>query len=109
MILHKFFLTILPIIARVFPSNWKTKERRRYPQLWYCMPKNFNIKKTQCYPDGAFVYSNQKKRKILQSLCGTLTGHEISIIDRYGVCGIMDLHCRWCSKELQVPIIIKDS
>ena len=100
--IQRFFLLILPFIARVFPKNWR-KEGWKYPQLWYYMPKRWVRAKTERYPNGQFVLYRAKFRLKIEKVCEFLTGHEISKTEK-GSDGssFIDCQCRWCDKSIRV-------
>ena len=43
--MKRLILRILPWVARCHRRNWR-KDRRAYPQLWYCMPSIYRDEKT---------------------------------------------------------------
>lgn len=101
--LHKFFLFVLPFIARMHPKNWG-KDRQIYPQLWYCMPKRWVELKNEFYPNGQHKLRRAKPRLVIERICGVLTGHEISNTEfGYGGGGSIDRSCRWCDKNIPIP------
>lgn len=103
--IKKFFLFILPYIAKLFKQNRKSKNRLLYSQLWYCMPPSVKIVKTPFFPKGVVIHVNTKKRKFLQWLCKHLTGHEISRTEHGSDGGnYMDCHCRWCDELIRIPV-----
>lgn len=84
--IHSIVLRILPGIARFHPSN-KIEDREQYPQTWWLMPKN------------------KKLKKVVQYICGILSGHEISKTEKgYGGGKFIDCNCRWCDKAIKVPV-----
>jgi hypothetical protein len=78
-------------ISRLHPKNW-TQERWSYPQLWYCFPR-WTRRRT-----------NPKLYALRIAICGRVTGHELSNTEwGYGGGNLVDRHCRWCDKLIQVP------
>jgi hypothetical protein len=74
---------ILIYIAARLPKG----RGKEYPQLWCYMPRN------------------KRARKILQWLCGKLTGHELSKTEKgYGGGKFADQWCRWCDKMFKIPL-----
>lgn len=101
-LIHKFFLFILPFIARLHPSNW-LKQRWSYPQLWWCMPRRW-VETKEYYPNGQRKLKRAKLRLFIEHICGFLTGHEISNTELgYGGKGMIDRSCRWCDKNISIP------
>jgi hypothetical protein len=100
--IHKIFLTILPYMARLHPSNWK-EYRWVYPQLWWCMPRRW-VETEEFYPNGQKKLRRAKPRLVIEHICGFLTGHEISGTELgYGGGNMMDRNCRWCDKSISIP------
>jgi len=84
--IHSIVLKILPKLARLHPSN-RIEDRQEYPQTWWLTPKN------------------KKLKKIVQCICGVLSGHEISKTEKgYGGGAFLDCNCRWCDKVIKVPV-----
>jgi len=98
---HKFFLAILPYVARIHPKNWG----KDYPQLWYCVPfKRWKESKTETYPNGHAKLYRRKPRQIVEEICGFLTGHERSETEMgFGGGEFMDCNCRWCDISIKIP------
>lgn len=104
-IIHNIFLFILPYIAKLFPHNW-TKDRWKYPQLWWCMPRRW-VETDELWPNGHRKLRRSRPRLVIERICGFLTGHEISKTE-YGYAGNdnkVDRQCRWCDKSFQIPKI----
>lgn len=90
-IAHKFCELTLPLVARLHHRNW-TKDRWKYPQLWFVTV--------------SWLRRGSWKHKSVVWLCGKLTGHELSDTEwGYGGGGMVDRHCRWCDKLIQVPFV----
>lgn len=103
-LLNRFMLFILPLIARLHPSNWR-ENRWRYPQTWWLMPKRWIEVEGEYYPNGQNKLRRAKLRPVLEKICGFLTGHEISNTEYgYGGGKMMDRNCRWCDKFLRIPL-----
>jgi len=55
--------------------------------------------------DHTYIKKNAKRFELVQSICNVLTGHEISNTERgYGGGNMIDYHCRWCDRLIQIPI-----
>lgn len=69
----------------------KTKAQREYPQLWWY---NATLRKR-----------HKTLAMLWQSVCGKLTGHELSKTE-HGYSGgrYIDRWCRWCNTRIQIPI-----
>ena len=103
--IRKFFLWLLPIVAKWHPKNKIKGYREKYPQLWYCMPKRWKEVKGEYYPNGQPKLKRRPLRIIIEHICGFLTGHEISKTESgYGGGRFIDKNCRWCDRVIQVPI-----
>ena len=106
--MRTFIRRLMLHLARLLPSN-KTENRFRYPQTWHLMPKRWIPVKNQYHPNGQQKLRRSYSIRILEALCGLLTGHEISETEGgYGGGGYMDRHCRWCDKIIKIPISEND-
>lgn len=81
---------LLVFLARLHPKN-RIDHRRAYPQLWYCIPH--------------WIKRSKWLRRCLEAGCGLLTGHELSKTEwGYGGGKMVDHHCRWCDRLIQIPL-----
>lgn len=80
---------LLLILSRMHPKNW-TRKRWAYPQLWYSWP----------------IKRGTEARARLERCCGFLAGHELSMTEwGYGGGKFVDHNCRWCDKQIKVPVL----
>lgn len=76
--------------ARFIFSFHRNNKGKDYIQGWYCLPKRSR------WP---------RLRRLCESLCGILTGHEVSNTEwGYGGGSHVDGNCRWCDKRMPIPL-----
>jgi len=104
--MNRFFNYCLIWVARMHPSNWD-REGWEYPQLWSVTLRWWPRWNRKLKTIG--VYRHATGLKVVQWLCGCLSGHHLSRTEwGYGGGFFVDRHCRWCDHVIRVPKVEED-